>query len=81
MLNDFLAAHPGFVLSSREQMDVGGAPPALRVQGYTPNRIMLACFITTRQRAFVLEFSAPPQEFASYRTVFEEMANSFRVLE
>ena len=81
MLSDFAAAHPGFVLTSEEPMDGPGGTPALRVMGHTPNRDILAYFITTHQRAFILEFSASSQWFESYRPIFEEMADSFRVLE
>ena len=81
MLSDFAAAHPGFVLTSEEQTNLAGAPSALRVLGHTPNRDILAYFITTHQRAFILEFSASSQWFESYRPIFEEMADSFRVLE
>lgn len=81
MLSDFAAAHPGFVVTSEEQMKRPEETPALRILGRTPNRVILALFITTRLRAFILEFSARPEWFDSYLPVFEEMADSFRVLE
>ena len=81
MLSDFASAHHGFVITTEEQMDGPGGTPALRVTGHTPNRVILAYFITTRFRAFILEFSAPPEWFDSYRLIFSEMADSFRVLE
>ena len=81
MLSDFTAAHPGFVLASKEQRAGEEEGPALRVLGRTPSRAILALFITSRLGAFIVEFSAPPQRFDSYRPIFEEMADSFRVLD
>lgn len=81
MLSDFAAARPGFVLTSEERMDRPGGTPGLRVLGHTPTRVILALFITTGLRAFIIEFYAPPQWFDSYRPIFEEMADSFTVLE
>jgi hypothetical protein len=49
--------------------------------GHTPDRAILALFVTGRRGAFIVEFSAPPQRFDSCLPVFEEMAGSFRVVD
>jgi hypothetical protein len=81
MLRDFASAHSGFVITSEEQIEGPGGTPALRVMGRTPDRVILVYFITARLRAFTVEFSAPPQWFDTYESIFVEMADSFSVLE
>lgn len=80
MLKDFAEGYPGFVATSEEVVELSGGATALRVRGHTPTRAILAFFVTTRQRAFILEFSATPQLFDASLPVFEEMADSFTVL-
>lgn len=77
---EFLAAHPGFTITSREQEFLPAAP-ASRLTGYLPTRTFLVYFITSARRAFTIEFSAAPEDFDRYRPRFREMAESFRILE
>jgi hypothetical protein len=79
---NFKAAHPGFIVTSRQNLQLPAAgTPALQVVGYTPDRTFLVLFVTSGRRGFVLELSAPPEDFDRFRPAFEEMAGSFIVLE
>lgn len=81
MLSDYVVSHPGFVLTAKEQIALSGTTPALQVLGYTSLRTILALFITSSQRAFVLEFSTLPEYFDQNRPFFEKMAGTFKALD
>jgi hypothetical protein len=80
LLAEFTAAHPGFVLTDRQQVKTT-AGGAWRLLGHTPSRLWLLLYVPGPRRSFVLEFSAPPEEFDRQRPVFERMIASFRPLE
>lgn len=81
MLADFTASRPGFVLTGREEVELDDGTPALQVLGHTPSRTLLAIFVTTRRRALILEYSAPPASFDRHRPLFWAMAASLIVLD
>ncbi|MBE0595737.1 MAG: hypothetical protein IH614_00545, partial [Desulfuromonadales bacterium] len=76
---DFHAAHPDFTLQSRQEKLLPAAP-ARELIGQTAERALQVYLLTSSQRAFVLEFSAPPADFDRMRPLFEEMAESFTIL-
>lgn len=80
MLADFTAAHPGFVLGARDEVEIGTIP-ALQITGHMTGRTLLAFFVTTYQRAFLLEFSARADRFDRHRPLFREIADSLEVLQ
>lgn len=76
---NFSATHPGLVVTSRQEERLSAAQ-AFRMTGYTPARTFLLYFILTPQRVFTIEFSTAPEDFPLFQPIFEEMAESFRIL-
>ncbi|WP_459859836.1 hypothetical protein [Desulfuromonas carbonis] len=74
----FRAAHPDFTLTAREPVELEA--PAEKISGATPERSFEVALITGRSRAFILAFSAPQEEFAEQRKIFQGMLDSFRIL-
>ncbi len=76
---EFLHRHPSFTLTAREEFEAAGAP-ARQIIGHTPSHTFLVILITSNRRAVTLEMSTPPEFFDQYRSFFEEIIQSFRIL-
>jgi len=74
----FRSSHPDFTLSAREPVEL--EVPAEKISGVTPERSFEVVLVTGRSRAFILAFSAPSEEFAARRKIFQGMLDSFRIL-
>jgi hypothetical protein len=80
LLTRFAQDHPEFTPRGIEKLDLPGAP-ARQALGSTPDSTWLVVLITSSQRAFILQFIAPQDRFEAWRPVFDEMLESFRVME
>ena len=79
LLGIFMADQHDFTLASRNPMEIPGAA-AQKATGHTPGRSFEVILITSPSRAFILAFSAPAKSFATYRKLFDEIVDSFRIL-
>ena len=79
LLGIFIADQHDFTLASRKPMKIPNAA-AQKVTGHTPARSFEVILITTQSRAFILAFSAPAKSFETYRKLFDETIDSFRIL-
>ena len=74
----FRAGHPDFSLTGREPLEL--EEPAEKLSCFTPERSVEIILVTSRTRAFILDFSAPKERFAEQRKIFQGMLDSFRIL-
>lgn len=79
LLAYFQKAHPGFETTSIKPLALAGAP-GRQLTGHTPARSYLTTLITTANRAFVIEFSAPHEHFDGYRALFDYLLGTFTAL-
>lgn len=79
LLRYYLERHPEVSSTLQEEAAVAGLP-GLRLEGSSGERRVLVYFVTSAERAVVLEFSAPPAQFEAHRPLFEKIADSLTIL-
>lgn len=79
LLRYYLQRRPEVVSSHQQETAVAGLP-GLQLEGSTAQRQLLVYFVTSAQRAVVLEFSTTPAQFEAHRPLFEEIADSLTIL-
>jgi hypothetical protein len=73
----FLAEHPALEISERKEIVLPGGE-ATMLLGNDASRAHLAAILRTESRGYIVTFSTPSRDFASYRPLFDEMLASFK---
>jgi hypothetical protein len=81
LLDFFSRSQPDFVKKSDRQIKVAATAARELTGAAEAGREFLVYLLTGTDRAFLIEFSTPPGEFKKYRRIFEEMIESFMILE
>lgn len=79
LLQRYRERRPEVVSSNQVETVIAGLP-GLRLEGSTGQRELLVYFVTSAQRAVILEFSASPAKFAANLPLFEKIAASLTML-
>ncbi len=80
LLEIFRQGQPAFTVGGNESLDLPDGA-ARRVIGTTPNRSWLLLLVTARRHVFILTASAPSADFDANRGFFDDLLESFRILE
>ncbi len=80
LLAIFRGDHPEFEPVSEEDLELPGAP-ARQVIGTTSEEDLLVVLVTSSRRAFILAFTAPRNRLKAWQPLFNDMLESFRVLD
>jgi hypothetical protein len=75
-----ILAHPALVVTARQQIPLP-AGSARRLLGQSAHQVHLCYLVAKNGRAAIIEFSTTPEKFDRLRPIFEQMADSFRILE
>jgi hypothetical protein len=73
------SAHPGFEIIARGLFELP-AGEAQHLLGYTPQLNYAGYLLQTDKREYLIKFSAPADSFDSYRGLFNEILESFIIL-
>lgn len=73
------SAHPGFEIIARGLFELP-AGEAQHLLGYTPQLNYAGYLLQTDNREYLIKFSAPADSFDSYRRLFDEILESFIIL-
>lgn len=79
LLEIFRDRHPDLGVTAREPLTIAGAA-AQKIRAHTSAQVFELVMITTQTRAFILAFSAPPDQFKGDQDVFDRILESFRPL-
>ncbi|HKI50473.1 MAG TPA: hypothetical protein VJ995_00215 [Geothermobacteraceae bacterium] len=76
-LNDFKLAHPGFTLTAEKPLSDALNAPILLL-GHTSSRSFQLVLFLPPDVGFMLDFSAPPEDFETYQPLFNLILDSFQ---